>query len=250
MEHTVDNLAVTLLYAKCDRLTAADWIRQPDRDIWHEIAKAKKEWGNDYKVNWHRSHPERRATPRSWSALDWGVFDADNLVGHEDVTGMLSDELLTRNSAVAFKLLQNGSEVTSDVPAFLRQHYLSRRACQYAETKNVRGLDWRSWSAGVNRDNPSIWTRVQTAKLIWGWLATAKTLPGRVGHEEDTCPCCGEQQETNWHMFAECLHPRMVQVRKEWAETVTSQFSKHPAVLRTHSERQRSGAILTPPSDR
>jgi hypothetical protein len=65
---------------------------------------------------------------------------------------------------------------------------------------------------------------VQTAKMLWGWLATAKVLARREGHDEAACPCCGQASESNWHMFGSCVHPALVTVRRQWASKVQELF--------------------------
>ncbi len=225
VEHTVDNQAVMLLYARCTSFTAPDWLRQPDKDIWREICKAKKAWQGKYTVHWHRSHPERRAPQSTWSPEDHGVFDADHLVTTEQQTGTLSDATITGKERLPFVLKVNTREVNTNVPVFLRQHYLGRRIHRYVASKGAAGLDWASWNpSGAMQQQSSAWCRVQVAKMVWGWLATAKTIARREGHNEDTCPCCGQEQESNWHMFAMCRHPDLVQIRQHWVRSIGAVF--------------------------
>jgi ribonuclease HI len=232
--HTIDNQAVVTMFETCESKTSTEWLRHVDRDIWREVSARKRRWSGRYQVTWHRSHPERRLGPQKWSSVDWGVFTADELAAEAyNSPEAATIPELTSEEQMEYELYTEGHRVTDSVRLAIREAHMQQRMRRYVGTKSEgdtqwRKVDWATWYSATSSEFGPLRSRVQTAKVMWGWLATMKALARREGHSDSVCPCCGSASEDNWHMLAECNNREVAAARRNWSAEVEGIWAGAP----------------------
>ena len=208
-----------------------------DSDLWAAIDTERRLWQGRIKVQWNRSHPETRKAKSAWTrhehANAWSDWQADDIRDADaDGTRGLRDRirLAPTSGKGAWGILWQGERIITSVNRAIRA---ALKADSFAEyLKRNRGWDVET----VGSFSRERWaTRLSTlrnlanatvvTKLLTGWLASQSVLDKRhrpvaiegseqVGVVTGTCRLCGNGQETNWHVQAECTHPKVVAERR------------------------------------
>jgi hypothetical protein len=211
-----------------------------DSDVWMAMDAERRLWGNRLRMQWGRSHPEKRKAKAAWSrhehANSWADLQADD-IRDADPRGTkgLSDKvkLAPDTGPGAWGIAWQGERVITSVNKAIRAALKADAFANYLREK-------RGWSVeAVGAFSRERWTtRLATlrnmanatviTKMITGWLASQSVLIKRnqaaLTPEQayGTCRMCGQGAESNWHVQAECTHPDVVAERRAASDSLQS----------------------------
>ena len=82
IELHMDNKGVIQTYAKCNKWSQPQWVKQKDKDVWEAIAREKREfWKNRIKIAHVESHVDNKKGPdgekREPSPIEWMNIHVD-----------------------------------------------------------------------------------------------------------------------------------------------------------------------------
>ena len=208
-----------------------------DADLWAAIDNELVLWEGKAKVQWTRSHPERRKQKQAWNRDDignsWSDLQADDaMVALETTLADCSSrlELVDPNQAGCWSVAWEGTRIISAVNKSIRAALMADSFGKYlSETRGwpanvMQHFSRERWASKLVMLRAAANATVIT-KMITGWLASQSGMMKRgqidlaVLREEEImslglCRLCGTGPETNWHVQAECTHPQVVAERR------------------------------------
>jgi hypothetical protein len=208
-----------------------------DADLWAAIDAERARWGGRVKVQWIRSHPERRKIRQAWDRHEhgnsWSDLQADDV--RVALTHTLDDDsnrlqLVDPAAPGSWALTWEGEMVVCSVNRTIRAALRADAFAKYLEQKRGWGPDVLSafsrerWASKLGMLRSAANATLLT-KMITGWLASQSVMLKRGQVDIDTltedqvlglgvCRLCGTEPETNWHVHARCLHPDVVAERR------------------------------------
>jgi hypothetical protein len=220
-----------------------------DADLWHVIDEEVSLWEGNLQSRWTRGHPERRCAKTMWPRHDhgntWSDHQADDSLRALEHT---LDECSTRlqlvdpDSSGGWGVAWEGVQVITSVNKAIRAALATDSFYKYLEVN--RGLLATTLAMFSKERWASKLTMLRTAanaavitKMITGWLDSQSGMLKRGQVDLATldeaqilgvglCRCCGTAPETNWHVQAECTHPRVVAERRAAALCILKSIDK------------------------
>ena len=109
----------------------------------------------------------------------------------------------------------------------LRAHLLKNRRWDAVVVAQVSDMRW----AGRLKSVSQAAAATLVNKMLLSWMATQTVLAKRseleAGHSTK-CRLGCDREETNWHVCAECTHPKVVAARRKCVESVHATVADMP----------------------
>ena len=239
VQHRLDNEAVVMKFNKDQRLiTAYQGCVHADSDVWAALYLLKEELGARIQVVWQRSHPEKRLAKAMWTRHDTGNNWSDLLADEAQATFTPGRQRLQLVSGqhCGWGVKWGGELVVAHVRETvlgalkahkLRAHLLKNREWDAAVVAQVSDMRW----AGRLKSISQTAAATLVNKMLFGWMATQTVLAKRgeleAGHSTK-CRLGCDREETNWHVCAECTHPKVVAARRKCVESVHATVADMP----------------------
>jgi hypothetical protein len=213
------------------RKTKRKYPHDPDllahvRWLWSQLPNVT------HKIRWVKSHQDR---DKPFSDLPRNA--QLNVIADGLATAFAKKELAQRHNpmenplpfhACAISLIVNGQRITSYPKEAIRFHINGTRHRQYLQQLRPQWTD-QIWNTidfatiGLAFKSLSVPKRIQTSKLLHGWLPT-----GHKRHQMDSlalsnCPCCNLEDETQEHIIT-CRDHRMRAARFKALTTLRSKI--------------------------
>ena len=248
MEHRLDNWGVVQRYRRLHNDKEVRWWQDGDRDVWREIWREWRAWGDRYSVIWVEGHPEVREPDRTkWGVHEWGNHICDREAARaygQDWQWGAKMWLGPREPGhrKELRVCVGGEEVVGDLHAGVLAQLQMQEAKRYVEdsiaggSKLLEGLSRTLMAMRGKGSKEGMWRAARAVRFVWGWAPTYAKLHQRGVTDSDKCPLCGEH-DGRGHAVRECKHKELVKVRRE----VTVDMLKKVAGLGTVKKKRTKG---------
>lgn len=223
------------------------WKRIPRRlpissqDVWDEIRwfarKIRRHYGQ-YTLRWRRGHPETRKKRSDWTWHDHLNDLSDGLadVGRHGSAGL--DPSSTFTHGRRWHVCYDSRRIFDDTVSTLLHQLGLRRLRRYQTGATFPRTPFDDWLrrayCGVSKD---VISRAMTAKFVLEQLATQERAAAWGYPMLDLrCRLCGVDgvHENLRHLLLDCSHPKLIDVRRKFVQSIVAQDYLQDAGLRRY----------------
>ena len=204
-------------------MTPTSLMRQVDKDIWSHLHVMKETWGERVLIQWVKAHVDRH---KRWDDMTFeqkGNTLADK--GAETIYQSYDQiDFPIIRTKLKWVMTLEGCPITGDIVQCLKDFCKMEKAKAFLQRKGgkhgvslLNDVNWDPMRTLVKRWD--VGRRVKYVKLVWGLVATSAVLSRRKEEPVDGTPLCklceSGNDETAWHLYSECSHPELRELRRK-----------------------------------